>query len=200
MSNKPRTDVRNEDDPRVVRSTHALGAALVELMRERDFDAITVQHILDRAGVGRATFYSHFRNKRDVLHSGFERMFGAMAQILERGGSARLFPVEEFLDHVASAAPALRALPRAELDDLWTQAAGYIARIIEQRIEATAPNPVLTPALVGRMLAGALVEMVRWSQERPTSSRSLDVAFHTMAYPALTQARYAVVDPVARQA
>src|SRR5688572_32486622 len=35
----------------------------VELMRTREFNEITVQDLLDRAGVGRATFYSHFRNK-----------------------------------------------------------------------------------------------------------------------------------------
>src|SRR5690606_15510626 len=76
MSNNAPAPVRNADpDPRVARTTHALGRALIELIQERDYDEITVQHILDRAGVGRATFYAHYRNKDDALHSNYERLF-----------------------------------------------------------------------------------------------------------------------------
>ena len=49
----------SRSDPRVLRSRRALGDALVELLHERRFDDITVQDILDRASVGRATFYAH---------------------------------------------------------------------------------------------------------------------------------------------
>ena len=77
MSNKPRVGVRRTDrlDPRSLRSTRALGRALVDLMHESDFQEITVQQILDRAGVGRATFYAHYRNKEDVLQSSYERLW-----------------------------------------------------------------------------------------------------------------------------
>ncbi|WP_280265794.1 TetR/AcrR family transcriptional regulator [Nocardia wallacei] len=53
---------------RRVRRTHlALHQALIGLMLERGYARITVQDILDRADVGRSTFYAHFRNKDDLL-------------------------------------------------------------------------------------------------------------------------------------
>src|SRR5690606_20077435 len=74
MSNKTQLRVRKvaASDPRIARTTHALGRALVDLIQEHNFDEITVQQILDRAGVGRTAFYAHYRNKEDVLHSSYE--------------------------------------------------------------------------------------------------------------------------------
>jgi AcrR family transcriptional regulator len=65
-------------DPRTVRTYQALSGALVDLMRTREFNEITVQDLLDRAGVGRATFYSHFRNKDDFLLTDLERMLAGL--------------------------------------------------------------------------------------------------------------------------
>lgn len=59
-------------DRRVRRTRRALHDALLTLMTEKSFDAVTVQDIIDRADVGRSTFYSHFTDKRDLLDSGFE--------------------------------------------------------------------------------------------------------------------------------
>src|SRR4051812_1284310 len=107
MSNNAVPSVRNfrEPDPRVARTTHALGQALIELVQERDFDAITVRDILERAGVGRSAFYAHYRNKEDVLHSSYERLFAGLEPLLDRpsAGADRLFPVTEFLEHIATA-------------------------------------------------------------------------------------------------
>jgi AcrR family transcriptional regulator len=53
---------REREDRRVVRSRAQLQDALRALVLEKDYDKISVQEILDRAGVGRATFYAHFRD------------------------------------------------------------------------------------------------------------------------------------------
>ncbi len=54
-------------DRRVRRTRTALHKALIELMIERGYDKVTVQDVLDRADVGRSTFYAHFRSKDDLL-------------------------------------------------------------------------------------------------------------------------------------
>ncbi|MBF6171744.1 TetR/AcrR family transcriptional regulator [Nocardia blacklockiae] len=54
-------------DRRVRRTRRALHEALIGLMLERGYARVTVQDILDRADVGRSTFYAHFRNKDDLL-------------------------------------------------------------------------------------------------------------------------------------
>lgn len=59
-------------DRRVQRTQQLLRGALLSLIQERGFEALSVQDIIDRANVGRATFYAHFENKEDLLVSGLE--------------------------------------------------------------------------------------------------------------------------------
>lgn len=59
-------------DRRVERTRQLLKSALLALIREKGFEALSVQDIIDRANVGRATFYAHFDNKEDLLVSGLE--------------------------------------------------------------------------------------------------------------------------------
>jgi AcrR family transcriptional regulator len=197
MSNNTRATVRNwaEVDPRVVRTTQALGRALVDLIQERDFDGIVVQNILDRAGVARSTFYAHYRNKEDVLHSSYERVFTVFEQSFDTPSStgARLFPVTEFLNHVSEARGVVDALRiSGRLGELWDLGAGYAARIIERRMEAsTDVTPEIPRSLVARMLAGALFEGIKWWYDHPSVSTpaQIDAAFHEMARGALRRAR-----------
>lgn len=61
-------------DRRVQRSRRLLQEALVALILERGYGAVTVQALLDRADVGRATFYAHFADKGALLLSIFDEL------------------------------------------------------------------------------------------------------------------------------
>lgn len=54
-------------DPRVKRTRRLLREALLSLLREKSFDALTVQDITERAEINRVTFYLHYRDKHDLL-------------------------------------------------------------------------------------------------------------------------------------
>ena len=54
-------------DPRIKRTRQLLVTALMELMQEKSFHAITVQDIAERATVNRVTFYAHFEDKFALL-------------------------------------------------------------------------------------------------------------------------------------
>ena len=69
------------DDRRIQRTQQLLRGALLSLIQEKGFEALSVQDIIDRANVGRATFYAHFDNKEDLLASGIE---GLRASLRER--------------------------------------------------------------------------------------------------------------------
>ncbi len=188
MSNNRPDDVRNdaEPDPRVARSTSALGLALIDLVTERDFSEITVQNILDRAGVGRTTFYAHYRNKEDVLHTSFEHLFLAFEGWLDRSAhtGARLFPVTELLTHLEDRHHLAESLQRSgQLDDFWDMCGGYAARCIEARLPVKAGSPVISRQLTARMLAGALMESITWWREHPGAATpaQMDLAFHELA-------------------
>src|SRR5215468_9478126 len=57
-------------DRRIQKTKNLLHEALGCLIREKPYDEIVVQEILDRANVGRSTFYMHFGDKDELLVSG----------------------------------------------------------------------------------------------------------------------------------
>ena len=56
-------------DPRVRRTQKLLRDAFLALVLEHGFEAVRVIEIIARAEVNRATFYHHYRSKRDLLRS-----------------------------------------------------------------------------------------------------------------------------------
>src|SRR5579862_660329 len=69
-------------DKRAHRTRQRLGIALVELMQEKSIDEVSVQEVLDRAAVGRSTFYLHFNDKNDLLLSQLEMFLNTMSSML----------------------------------------------------------------------------------------------------------------------
>jgi AcrR family transcriptional regulator len=60
---------RQIKDRRIQKTEALLRDALISLIREKAYDSIVVKEILDRANVGRTTFYTHFRDKDELLAS-----------------------------------------------------------------------------------------------------------------------------------
>ncbi|WP_052702881.1 TetR/AcrR family transcriptional regulator [Paenibacillus beijingensis] len=63
-----------KEDRRVQRTRALLVDALLDLMIEKGYEAITVQDIIDRANVGRSTFYSHFSDKEQLLLGSIDQL------------------------------------------------------------------------------------------------------------------------------
>jgi AcrR family transcriptional regulator len=88
LLNNPPVVVRNcEDamkarpvDRRIQRTRQLLHGALMALIQEQGFEALSVQDIIDRANVGRATFYAHFDSKEDLLASGIENLRASLRE------------------------------------------------------------------------------------------------------------------------
>jgi AcrR family transcriptional regulator len=86
-----RSGTQQVADRRMRRSRELLFKALIALILEKSYDRITVQDILDRADVGRSTFYEHYRSKDELLLSATEGLRStidqAVATALETGTS-----------------------------------------------------------------------------------------------------------------
>lgn len=65
---------QNVVDRRVQKTRKLLQDALIELVAEKGYESVTIQEILDRANVGRSTFYAHFQDKDQLLHSILDRL------------------------------------------------------------------------------------------------------------------------------
>ncbi len=95
-------------DRRISRTRQLLQSALIDLSVEGDYQSVTAQQILDRAGVARSTFYAHYRDKEALLKGSIDNLHGALRhhwnRILSEQGVARgeLSFVLFFLEHVGA--------------------------------------------------------------------------------------------------
>ena len=62
-------------DRRQRKTREAIFSAFTELLSKKDFNQITVGEIIERADIGRATFYSHFETKDFLLKEFCEELF-----------------------------------------------------------------------------------------------------------------------------
>ena len=76
----------------------ALIAAFAEAMMQERFSRLQVGHICAAAGVGRTTFYLHFRNLDDLLMAVVAPLIDEIAAGLVTGGAAE--PASAVLQHV----------------------------------------------------------------------------------------------------
>jgi AcrR family transcriptional regulator len=60
---------QNVPDRRVQRTRKLLQDALIELVSEKGYESVKIWEILDKANIGRSTFYTHFQDKDQLLHS-----------------------------------------------------------------------------------------------------------------------------------
>jgi AcrR family transcriptional regulator len=73
----------DKPDRRVRRTRQSLHKALISLALEKHYDSITVQEVLDRADVGRSTFYTHFQSLGELLTSGTQELRRTLQAALE---------------------------------------------------------------------------------------------------------------------
>jgi AcrR family transcriptional regulator len=180
-------------DARVRRTHERLGMALMELIRDKPINAVTVQEVLDRASVGRSTFYLHFRDKNDLLLSQLERFLEIQSTALSirKEVSHRVAPVAEMFAHISSQQKLYRALvDSGRLNDFFDLAQGYFARGIGRRLReskrvANISQRELTVRSVA--LAGSLLSLLRWYLDRGSkeSPAEIDELFHRMLWHGL---------------
>jgi AcrR family transcriptional regulator len=175
-------------DRRVLRTRDTLGDALVELMHEKPFDDITVQQVLDRAGVGRSTFYAHYRDKDDLFLSDVEDFFKMFSTLLTRKGASprRLAPVTELFSHVADAREFYLAMVSAgKVSDVQALGRGLFARSFEERLRL-AGVALDTTELAAKScaLAGSLFALLDWWLGRgmKPAAAEMDTLFHRLAW------------------
>jgi AcrR family transcriptional regulator len=184
---------RRKLDERSRRTRDRLGHALITLILEKPIEEITVQEVLDRASVGRSTFYLHFRDKNDLLLSQLEHFLEIMstALIVRKEKSHRVVPVAELFEHIGGQNKIYRALSDANrLHDFFDLAQGYFARGIEQRLRESKRLPSLPQRELDAhvvALAGSLLSLLRWWIDRgeKESPRAMDEIFHRMVWTGL---------------
>lgn len=86
---KPRSDRR------VVRTKRMLRDALAELIEEKGFERITVCDLTERADINRGTFYTHYKDKNDLLCQSEDELIEGIVELQSGLSEVKL---DEFID------------------------------------------------------------------------------------------------------
>jgi AcrR family transcriptional regulator len=189
-------------DRRVERTQQLLRGALVSLIREKGFEALTVQDIIDRANVGRATFYSHFDNKDDLLVSGFEDLRASLKG-RQRDAFAHGRTLEErvlgfsrdVFAHTHEDRDAFRAMvgqrSGAIVQRLLHKLVVELVREDVKRMDVRVDGSTVHAEALVHFIAGALVGVLMWwlDGRMRLSVDEANACFRRLALPALKAAR-----------
>ncbi len=160
------------EDRRVARSHCAFRAALIELIEEKGYDALTVNDLCARANLNRGTFYNHFRDKEDMAQS-FEDEF--LEGLEQYNKILRSFGIKDLVKFRLAKMP----LPfLVELFDYLREHGDFLHAMLGPRGDGGFA-PRLRDAVCINLVMGALNEHYR---ENPTPFVNYYVAFYASAY------------------
>jgi AcrR family transcriptional regulator len=182
---------KRKTDRRILRTRNILGDALIALMHEKNFEEITVQDVLDRAGVGRSTFYVHYRDKDDLFLSDVEDFLEWFSTALKREGASpkRLLPVQEFFAHIRESRELYAALVKShKVNDVQALARGFFARSVDERLQmAGVESDPIQRSARAHALAGSFFSLLDWWIDKGMKAdpKEMDDLFHRMAWNGL---------------
>jgi AcrR family transcriptional regulator len=178
-------------DRRVRRTRQAIHGALMGLMLEKGYDAVTVTDIIERADIGRSTFYSHYTDKRDVLFASLDELADFLRAHRDDGDGLFGFSLAMF-EHAHEQLPMVRAL--------LGRRGGAVVRARVEHIIGDLVREQLAPLAAGRStvpleltvagVVGAYMALLaRWLDENePHTPAEMDVAFRRLVIPGVTAA------------
>lgn len=167
---------KSTHDRRKVKTQNALKNALIAILGEKDFQAITVQHIADRADINRATFYAHYADKYDLLQrlvddmlQQFEAIFVQhFATYTEKPHSYELHVA--ILEHMKDNAHFYKVmLSHKGLSGFWRRLLDIVYHCTGRRIEqfrSKDSKPYVPTGIVNSYIASAYIGVIiHWLEE-----------------------------------
>lgn len=187
------------EDRRTQKTRKALSAALISLMNEKSYESIAVQEILDRADIGRSTFYTHYRDKNELLVDGLQglREFLRNAQEAASADSAHgyekvigfsLAMFEHAYDHKEVFFSLVGGqgwnIVSRNLEDIIVQLMKKEARLLYTgKSDSTIPFDLFID-----FLGATFISVITWwaHYKKPISPKEIDTLFRALVIPALT--------------
>jgi AcrR family transcriptional regulator len=185
-------------DRRVQKTQALLHEALDSLIREKPYDEIAVKEILDRANVGRSTFYMHFRDKDELLASGIYDMLRSLrpAEVPMPGKKHERvirfsLPVFDHIHrHRQAGAPGMGARGRAVSVRVRSRVLSeLIADDIEKVRQGRRRSAGQLPSeLIVHYIASTFVLVLNWwvESDLPLSATEVNALFRTLTIPTLS--------------
>ena len=174
-------------DRRVRRTKQRLNDALESLIIEKGYDKITVQDLIDRADVGRSTFYAHYETKDDLLISWTQLaddMELHMAHEQLDAGSA--MPSLTLFRHLGEHHHLYKAMLGGRGIDIVTEMIhstllGHATSVLERRPDANDQTTIPIEVRAG-FLASSLLALLTWwlDNDRPYPPERMDEIYEEL--------------------
>ncbi|NUT38706.1 MAG: TetR/AcrR family transcriptional regulator [Thermoactinospora sp.] len=171
-------------DRRVRRTRQAVQRALIELILDKGYDAVTVTDVINRADVGRSTFYAHFTDKQDVLFSNLDEL------AFLRPDPAADGPLFAFslpmLRHAREQDRLVRALlGRRGGSAVLARGERILSEVVRRELLARGADQGMPLDLAVTCVVGAFMALLRgWADGEITATpEQLDAAFRRAAVP-----------------
>lgn len=190
------------EDRRVQRTRGLLQHALIELMLEKGYEAVTVQDIIDRANVGRSTFYGHFLDKERLLFSTLENLRALLLQAMSEapagagGGSGEVrlgFSLAMFL-HARDHHRLYRAIVGRQGGALVQQEiqrilGDLVRRELAPLVRRGAATPVPLEVVVLYTVSAFHALLTWWlNHDMPCAAEEIDRTFRALTLPGIKAA------------
>jgi AcrR family transcriptional regulator len=183
-------------DRRVIRTRRSLSEALTGLILKKRYDSITVQEVINRANVGRSTFYVHYRSKDDLFLSDWKRLLDWFVSRIEweKAGEVRFMPVLELFRHVQEFRGFYKALTRSKKTNfIFKMGVDYLSVSIQQSLTkflAGKPQPSVPVDVISTYMAGQILTLLNWWAEHDMhyQPEQMDEMFHQLVVPGFVSA------------
>lgn len=191
--------VAKAEDRRVRRTRERLHAALIPLILEKGYDAVTVQDVLDRADVGRTTFYAHYRDKDALLVAGLGHL-RAFLREHQRAALGRATSQSErvlgfsraMFEHAEEQRALFRAIVGRRAGAIVMQhVRKMFADLVREEVAALAPGGARVPTdVLVEYVVGSLTAILTWWLDRRSrlSAAEADGLFRALTIPGLLAA------------
>lgn len=184
-------------DRRVQRTRQLLNRALMSLIVEKGYDSVTVQDIIDRANLGRSTFYAHYQDKEDLLLSGIDEVVHSLIwgdgtvsnDEQEKGKSPRILSTEIIFQHAQEEHQLHKAIFGGRgMDVMIKEIQKHLCSHIEEQINQLLPDgksPPVALSVISNYLAGALLTLLVWWLEKdmPYPPERMDTLYQELSMP-----------------
>ncbi len=178
-----------KEDLRIKRTHKLLSEALITLMSEKPFEKITVVDICERAMVHRATFYSHFADKYELLKfilQAFEAPFDnedVTNHDLAGYRKYYLTVASDIIDEVAGRKDLMATIIHKNQEESFLAAIRYrLTEKIQEKLNKCNDNGMELPVpaeVLARFYAGACMSILEWwiTNEKQDISKEQLVAY-----------------------
>jgi AcrR family transcriptional regulator len=170
----------SKQDRRSRRTRHLLSEAFVQLLKEKGYSAITVSDIIQRANIGRSTFYAHFQDKDDLFVNELDRVIEVLNRGIPDQDESPFFPSLGLFRHVGEQYELYKALVWTPgIDLLIKHLQTSLSHRIEEGIQRSEKDFDIPLPILANFIAGGFLTLLKWWLENKMihSPEEMDAIF-----------------------